>query len=109
MLTHTFARHVTDKAVEMNRRDDCFCDVFGILRDQTGDHARKDVSRASGRHARISGRIYPNRTVWLGNQRTMALQHHDQFVFAGEGAGDVDGSRCTAATVEAVRRAISPG
>src|SRR5580692_913137 len=90
MLAHAFARHVTSKAMEMNRGKYCFHNALRILRDQAGHHASKNVSRASSGHARISRSVYPNRTVGLRNQRAMSLQHHDQFVFASEDASDVD-------------------
>src|SRR5579863_4228784 len=90
MLAHAFAGHVTGKTVEMDRSDNRFYDVLAILRDQPGYHAGQDVSCTSGGHARISGGVYPNRSVWLCDQRAMPLQHHDQFVFAGECASDVD-------------------
>src|SRR5271170_2895273 len=90
MFAHTLARHIPGETVKMNRSDDGFHDALGILRDQTGHHAGENVSRASRCHPRISRGVYPNRPVGLRNQRAMSLQHHDQFVFAGEGAGYVD-------------------
>src|SRR5580700_11223801 len=90
MLARALSRHVTSKAVEMNRCDNCFDDALAILRDQAGHHPGEDIACASGGHARISGSVYPNRTVGLRNQRAMSLQHHDQFVFASEDASDVD-------------------
>jgi len=57
----------------------------------------------------LAGGVDPNRAVGLRDQRAMPFQQRDQVVFPAKVRATLMRSRCTAATVEAVRRAISPG
>ena len=110
MLTHALARHISRQTVQMNRRDHRFGDATRILRDQASHHAGQYVARASGRHARISGCVHPNRSVRLRDQSSMALQYDNQFDVRGQSCGPRSTGRAARRRlVNPVSRAISPG
>lgn len=73
MFTHTFAGHIAGKTMKIDRGDHRDKDSVRILCDETRNHARQDVTRASGGHPRIPGRIHPN----LATRR----RHHGAMSF----------------------------
>ena len=62
--------------------------MLGILRNQAGDHSRKNISRTSRRHARIARRIHPNRAIGRRNERAVSLEHDDQLMLVRKLARD---------------------
>jgi hypothetical protein len=84
VFAHALASDVPREAVKMNCRNDRLGYAIGILRDQACGHSGEYVSSASGRHARISRSVHPNRAVRLSNQSAVTLQHDNQIVIAGK-------------------------
>jgi hypothetical protein len=68
--------------MKVNRSRNGFCNSLGILRNHTRHHTGQNVARATGRHSRISGSVDPYFAIGLCDQRTMALQDHDDGVLA---------------------------
>src|SRR5215471_14005022 len=67
-----------------------------MLCDQPRDHPCQNVARAASSHARIPRRIHPYIAVRSGDQRAMALEHHNQVVLASEIARHVKAIRLNA-------------
>jgi hypothetical protein len=60
-----------------------------MLREQASDDSSQNVSRAARCHARIPGRIHPDRAIGRGDQRAMSFEHDDQFMLAGKVSRDI--------------------
>jgi len=77
LLSHSFARDVARKTMQMNCRNHSFENTHRILRNETRNHAGENVARAAGSHAWISGGVHPDSSVGLSDQSTMTLEYDD--------------------------------
>ena len=103
-------RHVARKPVQIDAEAQHASPLpHAVLRREAREDSGEDVPRAAGAHARISGGIDPRLAVRRGDDGLMALQNHDSIPIGSRLSGNFDAPRLNFGTVQATRRAISPG
>src|SRR5512135_1317028 len=74
----------------MNCSDCRFEDALRTLRDQPGGHSGENIAGTARCHARVAGRIDPDGSVGMRDERAMSLEHDDDLMVAGKRTGEVD-------------------
>ncbi len=89
-FSHGLACNVSCKPVQVNGGDGRFEDALRILRDQSGGHAGENVAGTACGHARVAGRIDPDRSIGMCDQCAMTFEDDDHLMVVGKRTGDVD-------------------
>ncbi len=93
ILADGFAGQIPCQSMKVDSESSRFERMPRMLRDQPSDHSGENVSRAAGSHARIAGRIHPDRAVGRCDKRAMPFEYDHQLVLASEVARDLQAVR----------------
>jgi len=73
VLAHRFARDIARATMQINGARHRVQNLRRMLRHHPSNHSCENIACAAGSHSRIACRIYPDFSVWLGDQRPMPL------------------------------------
>src|SRR5208283_5403120 len=79
VFAYTLAHHIAGKSMQAYSRKRGQKRARWMLRHHSRDHARENVSRAPGGHARIARHIDPHLAVGMHYQGAMTFKHDDEF------------------------------
>ena len=92
ILSELLRCKITSQTMQVNSKSGRAKHLFGMLRDQSRNHACQYVSSTAGCHAGVACGIHPD-PAGCRDQSTMALQHDDHLMLARKPPRDLHSVR----------------